>query len=159
IVMAILLTKKRHVTFYPDESAETKLLEVFQDKKFQFLKATYTVNDPEGNCLAKLQKNYLYNFFRKRWYCLAPDDSILCIIKEDSVILSLLRRFLGPLFGVLRTNFIIVLPDTDQVIGEFNRKFTLFDSYVLDMTADPGRTLDRRVAIAIGIMLDTGERR
>ncbi|MDA0838007.1 MAG: hypothetical protein O3B01_07430 [Planctomycetota bacterium] len=157
--VAVALIKKRHVTFYAEESAQTKLLEVFQDKKFEFIKATYTVNDAEGNCVAKLQKNYLYNFFRKRWYCLAPDDSILCLAKEDSVILSLLRRFLGTFFGLLRTNFIIVLPETDEVIGEFNRKFTLFDRYVLDMTADPGRKLDRRVAIALGIMLDTGERR
>jgi len=30
---------------------------------------------------------------------------------------------------------------------------------VLDLTGDPGRTLDRRVALAMGVMLDTGERR
>jgi hypothetical protein len=45
------------------------------------------------------------------------------------------------------------------VIGEFNRKFTILDRYVLDLTADPGRNLDRRIALALGVMLDTGERR
>ena len=77
---------------------------------------------------------------------------------EDSIVLSLLRRVLGPLFGVLRTNFVIQRPRGD-VIGEFNRKFTLRDRYVLDMTADAEHTLDRRIAFALGVMLDSGERR
>jgi len=45
------------------------------------------------------------------------------------------------------------------VIGDFNRKLTLLDRYVLDLRQDPDRRLDRRVALALGIMLDTGERR
>ena len=46
-----------------------------------------------------------------------------------------------------------------EVFGEFNRKFTLFDRYVLDLSADADRTFDRRIALAVGVMLDTGERR
>jgi len=88
-----------------------------------------------------------------------PDKRLLFIAKEDSVILSLLRRFLGPLFGLLRTNFIILRPDSEEVIGEFKRKFTILDRYVLDMSGDPQRLMDRRVALALGVMLDTGERR
>jgi hypothetical protein len=53
----------------------------------------------------------------------------------------------------------IVTPDFETVLGELNRKFTLFDKYVLDLTHDPQRTLDRRVALALGVMLDTGEGR
>ena len=67
----------------------------------------------------------------------------------------MLRAF----FGLLRTNFIIVQGDSDRVIGEFNRNFTILDRYVLDMSADQQHILDRRIAIAIGIILDTGERR
>ncbi len=72
--------------------------------------------------------------------------------------LSLLRRVLGTFFGFLRTNFLFLGPG-GEVLGEFNRKFTLLDRYVLDLTADPERTLDRRLALAAGVMLDTGERR
>jgi len=73
-------------------------------------------------------------------------------------VLSLLRRVLGPLFGLLRTNFVFLRPD-GEVLGEFNRKFTLLDRYVVDLSADTDRALDRRIALAMGIMLDTGERR
>jgi uncharacterized protein YxjI len=157
--VGIPLSAKRHVTFYRDGSKRDRLLEVLQDKKFQPLTMTYTVRDFRGQPLARLAKNWLWNLLRKRWYVYAPDDRLLYLAKEDSVILSLLRRFLGPLFGVLRTNFIILRPDSEDVIGEFKRKFTILDRYVLDMSADPQRTMDRRVALALGVMLDTGERR
>jgi len=159
LLVAVKLMPKRHVTFYRDDSKAESLLRVLQDKKFQFLNATYTVVDPQGQLLCRFHKNYLYNLFRKRWYCYAPDGSVMCMAKEDSIILSLLRRSLGPMFGFLRTNFIIVRTPGDDVIGEFNRKFTILDRYALDMTADPMRTLDRRVALALGVMLDTGEQR
>ena len=62
-----------------------------------------------------------------------------------------------PILSFLRTNFIFLR--NEQVIGEFNRKFTILDRYVLDMSADTQRTIDRRIAVAISVMLDTGERR
>ena len=63
------------------------------------------------------------------------------------------------LFGLLRTNFIIQRPGDDRVIGEFNRRLTFFDRYVLDLSADREHALDRRLAVALGVLLDTGERR
>lgn len=160
VVVIIALSAKRHVTIYRDERKSEPLLKIFQDAKFQFMVATYTVSDPKGEVLARLRKNYIYNIFRKRWYVLpAEGDQPMALALEDSLILSLLRRFLGPLFGLLRTNFIITRSDGERVIGEFNRKFTLLDRYVLDLSADRDRALDRRVALALGIMLDTGEKR
>src|SRR3989440_393122 len=159
IAVGVGLSAKRHVTFYRDQSKRDKLLDVLQDRKWQPITATYTVRDRAGRTLALLWKNYLYNIIRKRWYVKAPDGTTLYVAKEDSIILSLLRRLLGPLFGLLRTNFIIVRAGSEDVVGEFNRKFTLLDRYVLDLKADRVRALDRRVALALGVMLDTGERR
>ena len=159
IAVAVSLSAKRHVTFYRDASKRDRLLEVLQDKKWQPITATYTVRDFRGKPLARFAKNILYNLIRKRWYIYGPDQQVQFLAKEDSVILSLLRRFLGPMLGVLRTNFIILRPDSEDVIGEFKRKFTILDRYVLDMSGDPQRLMDRRVALALGVMLDTGERR
>jgi len=160
-VVGITLSVKRHVTFYRDESKRERLLDILQDKKFQPITSTYTVRDARGRPLARFGKNWLFNILRKRWYVWAPgpDRRLLFLAKEDSVILSLLRRFLGPLFGLLRTNFIFLPAGTEDVIGEFKRKFTILDRYVLDMTADSQRLMDRRIAVALGVMLDTGERR
>jgi uncharacterized protein YxjI len=159
IVVIILLAPKRHVFFYRDDTAKELLLKVDQDQQFAPIVATYTVRDPAGTILAVLRKNYLYNIFRKRWYVLSPAGAILSVIKEDSIILSLLRRVLGPALGLLRTNFVFFKGESDHPIGEFNRKFTLLDRYVLDLTHDVDGHLDPRLAVAAGVMLDTGERR
>lgn len=162
VVMMILifwLYPKRHIQFYADDSKREMLLEVLQDKKFAPINMTYTAIDPDGKVLARFRKNILYNIFRKRWYIYFPNGDVMALAMEDSLILSLLRRFIGPLFGILRTNFIITKEDGERLLGEFNRKFTLLDRYVLDMTRDRGVYMDRRIAVALGVLLDTGEMR
>lgn len=157
--VAIALSKKRHVTFYTRSDRKERLLEVLQDQKFHFVNATYTVRDASGVELARLRKNYLSNIIRRRWQVLSPDGSVVWVAKEDSMILSLLRRVLGPMLGLLRTNFVFQGAGSDRVIGEFKRKLTILDRYVLDLSPDTRRAFDRRVALALGVMLDTGERR
>jgi Flp pilus assembly protein protease CpaA len=41
----------------------------------------------------------------------------------------------------------------------FKRKIELFDNYVLDLSPDPSYSIPRQVAIAIAVLLDTGEKR
>jgi uncharacterized protein YxjI len=159
VVIDTFFYEKRHTNIYRDDSKTELLLSIRQDNKFELLNANYTLQDNHGKTLAKFRKNYLYNLIRRRWYCYAPSGSLLAIAKEDSIILSLLRRLLGNFFGLLRINFIILKGNSDTIIGEFNRKFTLLDRYVLDMTADKTREFDRRIAIALGVLLDTGEGR
>jgi uncharacterized protein YxjI len=158
IVVGTVLSKKRHLTIYRDDTKREVLLEILQDRKFQPITATYTVLTPEGEVLAALRKNYLYNAFRKRWYCDDPAGDPICMAMEDSLLKSLLRRFLGPLFGVLRTNFVIIDPKGGPR-GRLDREFTILDRYVLNMEEDRERWIDRRVALALGVMMDTGERR
>ncbi|WP_165250844.1 hypothetical protein [Paludisphaera soli] len=162
IVAAVKLSPKRHVHFYADETKEEPLLDALQDHKFELFTTTFTIQRPDGKVLARIRKNQLSNILRKKWVVADAEGHPLFIAREDSLILSLLRRFLGPLFGALRTNFIFVTrtPDgEEQVRGEFNRKFTIVDSYVLDMSRDRPPQIDRRIGIALGVLLDTGERR
>lgn len=167
VVVPLLVYKKRDTTIYRDETKREPLLTIFQDHKFRLITATYTIRDAEGEVLARLHKNYLYNIFRKRWYCYAPDQSLLCVAKEDSMLRSFLRRAFSQLgyigmiaMPLLRTNFVILGGnDGATLVGLFNRKMTLLDRYALDMSADTANLIDRRVALALGVMLDTGERR
>lgn len=158
VVVSMSARPLRHVTVYRDESRAAIVLRVLQDQRFAVLTRSYTVVTAGGEVLARLRKRYVHNVVRKRWYLETPAGQVVALAIEDSIVLSLLRRVLGSLFGLLRTNFVLVHPD-GTVLGEVNRKFTLLDRYVLDLTADPERYLDRRVALALGVMLDTGERR
>jgi uncharacterized protein YxjI len=157
-VVGMSLSKKRHVSFFTSEAKTSRVLEVLQDRKIAFINATYTVRDAQGAPLALFRKNYLFNFFRRKWEVLSPDAQLQWVAREDSIILSLVRRFV-PFMGLLRTNFVFQAAGSDKVIGEFKRKMTILDRYALDLSADRNRTLDRRVAVALAVMLDTGERR
>ena len=159
VLVTAKLSKKRHVSFHAGANASgQKVLEVLQNEKIRFPTVTFTVRDGRGGVLGVLHKNYLYNFYRKRWVIKNASGRVLSIVQEDSIILSLLRRVLGPLYGLLRTNFVFTDPNGREQ-GEFKRKFTILDRYVLDMKADRAGTLDRRLAVATAVMLDTGERR
>lgn len=149
----------RNVTFHRDQKLGKPILTVRQDFKMAIINARYTLLDEAGAVLARFHKNHFYNLIRRRWYIADATGAPLCVAIEDSMAASIARRVVGPLGGILRTNFVIQTPNFEQTIGEFNRKLTLFDKYVLDMTADPKRKLDRRIALALGVMLDTGESR
>jgi len=153
----VLLVPKRHVTFYRDDSKTEKMLEIRQLNKIEFPFANFSILDTGGNVVGSLRKNVLFDYVRRRWEVRNANGLQLCMAKEDSIILSLLRRTGIPIFAFLRTNFVFLRGQ--DVIGEFIRKFTLLDRYVLDLSADHNRTFDRRIALALGVMLDTGERR
>lgn len=159
LATAMALSPLRHLTIYRDRSKATSILTVFQDKRFQPIVRTFTVRTADGTPLGHFRKNNLLAILRKEWRCTDPNGRTLIMALEDSPLRALLRRFLGPLFGALRTNFILQRPDTDATVGVFNRELTLLDRYVLDMSPDIDKRIDRRLALALGVMLDTGERR
>ena len=158
MITGMKLSKKRHVSFYTGEDRKTCVLEVLQDQKLHFINATFTVLGADGTVLAQLRKNYLFNLIRRKWDIMDPMGRVVWVAREDSIILSLVRRVV-PFMGLLRTNFIFQRAGSDAVLGEFRRKMTILDRYALDLTADRARSFDRRIAVAIGVMLDTGERR
>lgn len=161
MIVGVLLAPLRHTMFYQDEAKTKLLFEVLQLERFQFPYANYTVRTADGTVLAKLRQHMIWAILRKRWEIYNPEGRLVCVAREDSWEKALLRRWLGPMFGLLRMHFIFVPGDgLDQnFIAEFTRDFSIFDSYVLDMTGDLHGLLDRRVALAQAIMLDTGERR
>jgi uncharacterized protein YxjI len=158
VVALMKLSKKRHVSFYTGEDRQVRVLEISQDQKLHFINATFTIFGADGTVLGQFRKNYLFNLIRRKWDVLDPYGKVTWVAREDSIILSLVRR-LVPFMGLLRTNFIFQRAGSDAVIGEFRRKMTILDRYSLDLTADRTRAFDRRVAVALGVMLDTGERR
>jgi uncharacterized protein YxjI len=156
IVVVSALGKKRDIACYRDDSKKERLLEVRQDQKFSWFTPTFTVADAEGRILAHINKNLLVEVFRKKWIIRDPSGTVILVAKEDSIVRALLRRLVSKL---VLLNFILCRGESDEVIGEFNKNFSLRDRYVLDLTRDRARTLDRRIAVAVGVLLDTGERR
>jgi len=157
LLVARLLATRRDITIRAPATGEM-LVTVRQDRRFQPIIATFTVRDGDGRTLAHLRKNYLANLIRRRWLCRDAEGEPICHVVEDHPVLALARRLVGPLFGLLRTNYHLT-DESGRLLGRFNRRFTLLDRYVLDLTPDLDATLDRRIGVCLGIMLDSGERR
>ena len=151
-----------HFVLSPTSRKSELLLQVLQDKKFQPIVATYTRADPRGRFAGPDEEELPVQFLPEEVGCLRRSGQESADRPRGFALLSLLRRFLGPMLGFLRANFILVVPradNTEITRGEFNRNFTLFDRYVLDLSRDRPRMIDRRLAIALGVLLDTGENR
>jgi hypothetical protein len=86
----------------------------------------------------------------------------VAIARERSQVAAIARRLIdfvpdwGGLIPILY-NFDIVVDD--RVVGSMNRKFQLRDRYVLDLSGDHERKVDRRVAVALAIGLDALQNR
>jgi len=154
ILVMARLAPRRHIQFYRDESRAERLLEVLQDQTLALFTQTFTVRDAAGGPIARIVKRPPLDVIRKKWRCFAADGRELCVAKE-ALWHAIVSRVIGKLFPM---NFEF-FDGGGRPLGRFDRQFTLLDRYVLDLTADRTRSLDRRVALAIGVLLDTGERR
>ena len=114
VFLAITLSPKRHISFYSDESKGELCSRCSRTRSFSRSSRPTRYLTPEGETLGRMKKNYLYNFFRKKWDVLDAQGRKVLIAREDSLLLSLLRRWLGPMLGFLRANFILVIPRPDH---------------------------------------------
>lgn len=155
-IQRITFALKRHIHIYNDSSMQTKIMSVLQDKVFMILFATFTLTGSDSQVIARFKRNNILSILRRSWDILSPEGGVIAQAVEDSWFKALFRRF-GPLGEFLKTDFIITMGG--RVIGKFIRKITVLDKYALDLTGDPQQAFDRRIAVALGVLLDTGERR
>lgn len=157
LAVRVLLSPYRDLYVYTDEAERNQVMLITQDNKFSIFRL-FTIYDPMGHPVARARRHVLKAFWRREWTAETLDGRLLFRVREDTLVLSILRRYLGPLWGALRTNFDFLLPNGAR-IGEFNRKLTLTDQYMLDLRLDPYFLVDRRVALAMAILLDSAEGR
>lgn len=154
-----LLSPYRHIGVFADETESWRILTITQDNKIGLWRR-YGLWDCTGAQVAVFRRNVLLSLARRSWRVETPDGRLIAIVREDSWARALMRRYLAPLlvFLILRTNFDFVLPD-GRIIGKYDRLLKIRDEYLLDLGGDRERLLDRRVALAMAILLDTGEMR
>jgi len=156
---------RRNITVYHDATKKDPVLFIDQDHFWELFDRTYTVRTPDGEQLARLSRNNFSSLFRRSWEIRAATGNLIVKVREDTVALAVVRRLLNFLpFGdlLMKTDFHFIAYDpagNERKIGSFDRRIGLFDKYVLDLSADSQRTLDRRVGLAAAILLDTAEKR
>ena len=157
--------RRKNILVFGDDSKGELVLTISQEHLWEVFHRNYTVYDAHDQEIGRLSLNNSTTLFRRGWNITNPTGELIAKVKEDSVATSVIglgTAFIPliPPFGA-KTNFHFWAPDGSNVpsrIGafskKFNRKFSMFDRYVLDLSEDPDGRLDRRVALATGILLD-----
>jgi uncharacterized protein YxjI len=153
---------KEEIRFFADE-AETE--ELFQIKARSWLDtggSKYDVVDAQDGNVGLLEHVFGKSLFRSTWRISATEGEEVATARERSQVLAIVRRlidFVPDVGGLIPIPYNFDILAGEQVLGKMDRKFQLRDRYVLDLSGDPDKKLDRRLAIALAIGLDTLQNR
>jgi uncharacterized protein YxjI len=155
------LAIKEDIRFYADEGETRELFRIKARSMFDIGGARYDVLEGDTP-FGALEHRFKASLLRSTWAVKNAADEEIAIARERSVPLAIARRLIDfvPYVGgyiPIPYNFDILMGD--RVVGHMNRKFQLRDRYVLDVSGDTERTLDRRLAVALAIGLDTLQNR
>jgi uncharacterized protein YxjI len=155
------LAIKEDIRFYADEG-ETR--ELFRIKARSWLDtggSRYDVTAADGTPIGILHHTFK-SILRTTWLILDPAEQEVALARERSPVMAILRRaidFVPDYGGLIPIPYNFDILAGERTIGKMDRKFKLRDQYVLDLSGDTGRGLDRRLAIALAIGLDTLQNR
>jgi uncharacterized protein YxjI len=153
---------KEDIRFFADEE-ETE--EVFRIKARRMLEigGNYDVTTPDGQRIGVLQKVFGRSLFRSTWRILDAQENVLAIGQERSLFLAIARRlidYLPYVGGYIPIPYNFELNDPEgKRMGGMDRKFQIRDKYLLDLSDDHDRRIDRRLAVALAVGLDTLQNR
>jgi uncharacterized protein YxjI len=162
-----LFGRRADISFYHREGDAEPVLTLKQDHAYEFRRREYTLVDEGGEAIARLRRDNIKALFRRAWNIEDPSGAVIARALEDSAFMSIVRRvvdwipFVALLGLVIKTDFHILLSreQGETKVGSFDRKIGIGDKYVLNLREDAERRFDRRIAVALGILLDTAEAR
>ena len=152
---------KEDIRFYADENESQEVFRIKARSMFDVGGARYDVTAPEGAPIGVLEHSFRKSLFRSTWKVTDADGGEVAIAQERSLPMAIARRFVDfvPYGEWIPIPYNFDLHMDGRVIGHLNRKFQLRDRYVLDLSGDHDRKLDRRLGIALAIGLDTLQNR
>lgn len=130
------------------DAAGNLLLDVCQ-KRLSFGSQYFMVRDASGVEGAKL-KRVGFVLIRRRWQLLDLQDNVLLDIREDSSGRAIARKFLGHLWGLLRTNYVVSAGEAE--IGGIKREWSVWNRYNLHLAPPAG--LNPELALAAALFVD-----
>ncbi len=148
---------REEINFFADEAQNQLVLRLKARKVFEFRGRT-DVLLPDGTVIGQLQKVFGQSLLRSSWQVLDGQGQVVASAQESSVFIAILRRVWG--FIPVAENVPFFLPFHFDIsvgnrrVGRYQRLVALRDRYVLDLTGDTDRVLDRRVAMALTVALD-----
>lgn len=155
------LTLKEHFTFYNDDSKRHEVFSV-RARKVIDLGARYDVVDEYGKELGVLGKAFKSSLLRSTWNVFKPGEESepLVIARERNPVLAVVRRVweLLPFFGdipfFVKYHFDFVRPSDERRLASYTKTTTFRDHYRLEIDDELADSVDWRVLVALGVMMD-----
>lgn len=151
---------KEDIRFYADEQETQELFRIKARSMFDIGGARYDVIGGDER-IGVLEHVFGKSLLRSTWRVGDAQEHEVALAQERSVPMAIARRLVDFVpYGEwvpVPYNFDVVVDG--RVVGHLNRKFQLRDRYVLDLAGDTDRRVDRRLAIALAIGLDTLQNR
>jgi uncharacterized protein YxjI len=156
------LAIKEHIRFCADEGETQELFHIQAQTWLDTGGSRYDVVDAQDGKIGLLHHVFGKSLLRTTWNVLNAAGAEVAVAQERSQAMAILRRgidFVPDIGGLIPIPYNFDILSGGQVIGKMDRKFQLRDRYVLDLAGDPDKKLDRRLAIALAIGLDTLQNR
>jgi hypothetical protein len=155
------LAIKEDIRFYGDEGETEELFRIKARSMLDMGGARYDVSAGEEK-IGQLWHKFGESLIRTTWHVSGPAEEEVALARERSTAGAVARRLVDfvPYVGAylpIPYNFEILRDG--EVLGGMDRKFKVRDQYVLDLSGDREKKLDRRLAIALAVGLDTLQNR
>jgi hypothetical protein len=152
---------KEDIRFYADQGETQELFRIKARSILDFGGSRYDVLEGEER-IGLLWHKLRESLIRTAWHVGGPDEQEIAIARERSAAGAIARRVVDfvPYVGgyiPIPYNFEILIDG--EVAGGMDRKFKVRDQYVLDLSGDREKRLDRRLAVALAVGLDTLQNR
>ncbi len=140
---------KEDIRLYTGEDMQTEVL-VIRARGVLDFGATYDVVDPATNeKVGALRRKALKSIVRDEWIFLDADDREIGFIREDSMLLAMVRRLLT---NLVPQRFHAEINGT--LVCMMHQRFNPFVLKLeVDFSPDAGRLLDKRLGIAAAVLL------
>jgi uncharacterized protein YxjI len=151
---------KEDIRFYTDDTKATETMRIKARQRFD-PRARYDVTDANGSKIGEIQKVFGESLIRSTYRLYDANGEEAAKAAEKSLFIALFRRLVG--FVPYVDNFADFLPIPyhfdlkrgDTLLGTHTRKaWKLRDTYTIDMSGDPERSVDRRLVLAVAVGMD-----
>jgi uncharacterized protein YxjI len=149
---------KEDIRFYTDDTKAVELMRIKARQRFDPW-ATYDVTAADGSKIGEIQKAFGRSLIRSTYLLHAPNGTVTAT--ERNLGVALFRRlvgfvpFIGDFADWLPIPYHFKFERDGRELGVHKRRFGKFrDIYDIDMSADAGRTLDRRLVLAAAVGMD-----
>ena len=151
---------KEDIRFYTDKTKTVEVMRIKARQRFD-PRARYDITDASGYKIGEIQKVFGASLLRSTYAIFDASGTEVARASERSLAVALFRRlvdlvpFIGEFSDWLPIPYHFDIKRGDTLLGTHVRQaFKFRDTYTIDMSGDPERTIDRRLILAIAVGMD-----